>query len=315
MLGVNLVHAAFFRQADPADLIAALTDDLSRARVEVDMIRVSGPAFPGADNRLLALELVEQGLADAALFTAAGEVVQPSEVLRKRPVLVERCTFRPVTKLTVDLLDRARDQFLEVPGVRDGGPVVLAEMSLRDLDPEHAVGHPDFLARADILGSLGYDVLVSRFGAFHELAEYLARSTDAPVGIAVTVPALRRLVDEAAHAALPGGALESVGRLFKRSVTVYAYPDRDPATGRVRVASDVPVPAPWGRLRDLLLDLGRVVPVRGYDASLLSIDTHDVLARLRGGDPAWEGMVPPAVADTIKAGGLFGWRPARAATA
>lgn len=315
VLGVNLVHAAFFRRENPAELIAALMDDLSRARLEVDMIRVSGPAFEGADNRVLALELVEQGLTDAALFTAAGEVVQPSEVLRKRPVLVERCTFRPVTKLTVDLLDRALEQFLEVPGVRESRPVVLAEMTLRDLDPEHEGGHPDFLARADILGALGYDVLVSRFGAFHELAEYLARSTDAPVGIAVAVPALRQLVDEGSHAALPGGALESVGRLFKRSVTVYAYPDRDPDTGAVRTAADAPVPAPWGRLRDLLLDLGRVVPIRGYDESLLSIDTHDVLARLRRGDPSWEGMVPAAVADKIKAGRLFGWRPARALAA
>jgi hypothetical protein len=315
VLGVNLVHAAFFRRDDPAGLIAALADDLSRARVEVDMIRVSGPAFPGADNRLLALELVEQGLTDAALFTAAGEVVQPSEVLYKRPVLVERCTFRPVTRLTADLLDRALEQFLEVPGVRGGRPVVLAEMTLRDLDPEHEVGHPDFLARADILGALGYDVLVSRFGAFHELAEYLARSTDAPVGIAVELPALRQFVDEASHPALPGGALEAVGRLFKRSVMVYAYPTRDPITGRVQTADGDPVPAPWHHLRALLLDLGRVVPIRGYDESLLSIRTSDVLARLRRGDPSWEEMVPAAVAATIKAGRLFGWRPAQAVAA
>jgi hypothetical protein len=310
VLGVNLIHAAFFRRGDPADLISALRDDLPRPRVEVDMIKLSGPAFPGVDHRLLALELVEQGLTDAALFTAAGEVVQPADVLRKRPVLVERCTFRPVTNLTADLLGRARDQFLGVPGVRAAGPVVLAEMTLRDLDPEHAVGHPDFLARADILGALGFDVLVSRFGASHELAEYLARSTDAPVGIAVTLPALRQLLDEAHHRDLPGGALESIGRLFKRSVTVYAHPTRDPDTGRVRTAADVPVPAPWQHLRDLLLDLGRVVPVRGYDAAFLSIDTHDVLARLQRGDPSWEGLVPAAVAATIKAGALFGWRPA-----
>jgi hypothetical protein len=275
------------------------------------MIKLSGPVFPGVDNRLLTLQLVQQGLTDAAMFTAAGEVVQPSEVLYKRPVLVERCTFRPVTKLTVDLLDRALEQFLEVPGVRGNRPVVLAEMTLRNLDPQSNVGHADFLARADILGALGFDVLVSRFDAFHELAEYLARSTDAPVGIAVVLPALRQLLDEASHAALPGGVLESIGRLFKRSVTVYAYPDRDPDTGEVRTAADGPVPPPWDHLRDLLLELGRVVPIRGYDESLLSINTPDVLARLQRGDPSWEELVPAAVAATIKAGRLFGWRPAR----
>jgi hypothetical protein len=190
---------------------------------------------------------------------------------------------------------------------------VLAEMTLRDLDPEHAAGHPDFLARADVLGALGFDVLVSRFGPFHELAEYLARSTDEPVGVAVGLPALREVMAGASHSALPGGALEAAGRLFKRSVTVYAYPARDPATGRILTVADGPVPPPWHHLRDLLLALGRVVPITAYDESLLSTSPHDVLARLQRGDPSWEGLVPAAVAAAIKAEGLFGWRPAPAA--
>jgi len=49
-------------------------DDLSRERIEVDVIKLSGPAFPGVDNRLLSLQLVEQGVTDAAMFTASGEV-------------------------------------------------------------------------------------------------------------------------------------------------------------------------------------------------------------------------------------------------
>jgi hypothetical protein len=238
-------------------------------------------------------------------------VVQASEVLYKRPVLVKRCTFRPFTRLTADLLDRALEQFLDVPSVRSGRPVVLAEMTLRSLDSQPDVGHEDFLARADILGALGFDVLISRFEPFHELAEYLARSTDAPVGIAVELPALQQFLDEASHPALPGGSLEAVGRLFKRSVTVYAYPTRDAATGGIQTAGDSPVSPPWHHLRDLLLDLRRVVPIRDYDESLLSISTHDVLARLQRGDPSWEEMVPAAVAATIKTGHLFGWRPDR----
>ena len=106
VLGVNLLHAAFFHRNDPRELVAALADGLSRDRVEIDMIKLSGPAFRGVDNRLMTLQLVEQNLTDAAMFTASGEVVQPSEVLYKRPVLVERGSFRPATKLTLDLLQR-----------------------------------------------------------------------------------------------------------------------------------------------------------------------------------------------------------------
>ena len=132
VLGVNLIYAAFYRQ-QPAALIGSLMDELSRERVEIDMIKLSGPIFAGVDNRLMSLQLVEQNLTDAAMFTANGEVVQPSEVLHKRPILVERGDFRPVTKLTLDLLQRAREQFIEEPGVLGQRPAILAEMTLRSL--------------------------------------------------------------------------------------------------------------------------------------------------------------------------------------
>ena len=102
MLGVNLIHGAFYLQKDVGGLIAALTGRLVAQRVEIDMIKFSGPAFPGIDNRLMSLQFVERGLTDAAMFTASGDVVQPSEVLHKKPILVERGSFRPATKLTLD---------------------------------------------------------------------------------------------------------------------------------------------------------------------------------------------------------------------
>src|SRR5262249_51750925 len=162
-----------------------LMDELSRERIDLDMIQLSGPAFPGVDNRLMSLELVERGLTDAAMFTARGEVVQPSDVLHKKPILVERGSVRPATKLTLDLLQRAREQFLQEPSVRGQQPVVLAEMTLHSLTPEADVDHTDFLARADVLRALGFDVLVSRFGPYYQLIEYLAGYTDGLIGLAI----------------------------------------------------------------------------------------------------------------------------------
>lgn len=308
VLGVNLIHGAYFRHGEPAALIGSLMDELSRERIDVDMIKLSGPAFDGMDNRLMSLQLVEQGLTDAAMFTAAGEVVQPSEVLYKKPILVERGSFRPVTKLTLDLLEGARAQFLEEPAVKGQEPVVLMEMTLGTLASGAAVDHVDFLARADILGALGYDVLISRFEAYYQLAEYLAAYTDRSIGIAAGLPSIQELADERYYADLGGGMLESTGRLFKRSVKVYAYPALDPASGRVLTIETLPVQAVWRHLRDFLLESGHLVPIRRYDPRLLSIFTKDVLARIQSGDPAWETMVPPVVADTIKSKRLFGVR-------
>ncbi len=312
ILGVNLIYGAFFRRTHPGELLASLTDELSRERVELDMIKLSGSAFPGVDNRLMSLELVERGLTEAAMLTASGEVVQPSEVLYKKPILVERGSFRPATNLTLDLLNRALEQFLQEPGVREQKPVVLAEMTLRSLSPGHNVDHADFLARADILRALGFDVLISRFEPFYQLAEYLAGYTDGLIGIAVGMPTLRQLAaDERYYTDLPGGVLESTGRLFKRSVKMYVYPARDPVSGQIQTVERAPVAPPWHHLRALLLEIGRVEAIRDYDESYLSIRTPDVLARIQSADPSWEGMVPAAVAELIKAKNLFGWQPAR----
>jgi hypothetical protein len=144
VLGVNLVHGAFLRRASITDLIDSLMDELSRERIDIDMIKLTGRTFASMDHRLLSLQLVERGLTDAAMFRANGEVVQPSEVLYKKPILVERGSFRPATKLTLDLLTRALDQFLQEPSVEGQKPVVLAEMTLRSLSANQSLDREIF---------------------------------------------------------------------------------------------------------------------------------------------------------------------------
>lgn len=183
-------------------------------------------------------------------------------------------------------------------------------MTLRSLEPGSDADHRDFLARAEILAALGVDVLISRFDPYYELAEYLAAYTDKPIGLAVGMPTIRQIADERHYTDLPGGVLESAGRLFKRSVTMYVYPTRDPVSGDIVSVERAPIPAPWHHLRNLLLDMGRVEPIRGYDETLLAIQTPDVLRKIESGDPSWEEMVPRTVADIIKAKHLFGWRSA-----
>jgi hypothetical protein len=253
----------------------------------------------------MSLQLVEKAFTDAAMFTADGEVVQPSEVLYKKPILVERGSFRPVTKLTIDLLERARDAFVKEPGLEGQQPVVLAEMTFRNLVPSSEVGHHDFLIRAEILGALGFDVLISRFEQNHQVAEYLAAYTDKPIGFAVGLPTVKKFVEEKFYTGLAGGVLEGVGRLFKRSVKIFVYPARDPQSGSIETIDDVVIPSPWHHLFRLLRKLGRVEAIRSSDEALLSIDPQDVLARIVRGDAAWETMVPGKAVEIIKSKRLF----------
>ena len=46
------------------------------------------------------LHLVKQGMTQAAMFHSNGKLLQPSDALYKKAVLVERSIFRPPTLLT-----------------------------------------------------------------------------------------------------------------------------------------------------------------------------------------------------------------------
>jgi hypothetical protein len=136
--------------------------------------------------------------------------------------------------------------------------------------------------------------------------QYLAGYTDGLIGLAVGLPAVRQVADEGYFTDLPGGVLESAGRLFKRSVKMYVYPTRDPASNEIHTVLQAPIPPPWNHLRDLLLEIGRIVPIHVYDESLLSIHTPEVLEQIQRQDPTWEAMVPAVVAEAIKTKNLFG---------
>src|SRR5204863_7311087 len=196
-------------------------------RLQVDMIKFSGPAYERVDNRLMSLQLVSQGLTSAVMFRADGETVQPAEVFYKKALLVERGSFRPVTYATNDMLDGARRVFLQKCGCREDQLVVLMEMTLENLLSEGQLNHADFLARVDILGTLGRTVLVSRFGEYYRLAAYLSRYTNQMIGLVMGVPSLMEIFDERYYTNLEGGILEALGRMFKSGLTLFVYPAID----------------------------------------------------------------------------------------
>lgn len=310
LIGVNLVYGAFYHRDEPGTLIRSLLDNLTWQRVEVDMIRFDGPAFAGVDNRLAALQLVEGGLTEAAMFTAEGEAVQWDDVLHGRPVLVQRGSFRPVTKATWDVLERASARFVAEEELRGEEPVVLVEMSLRHLTRGDAIDHADFLQRAEMLRALGRTVLVSNFRRFHRLAAYLGRYTDRPIGIALGATKLAELFDESFYNREEGGLLGGMGTLFKNPARLYVYPSLDLATGRTITTENFAVAPRLRHIYDYLLENRFIEGLADFDAEFIRIRSQDVLDAIEAGDPSWEALVPPVIAEVIKRQALFGWRGA-----
>lgn len=307
IVGVNLLHGAFFLFSDPDLLVESLLDGLSTERIEIDMIEFSGIEFRHVDNRVMSLRLVQLGLSGAAMFAADGSVIQPSEALRKRPVLVERGSFRPVTHVNLDMLSSALERFGSQLDP-DDRPLALMELTMGNLLAEGELDLTDFLARADVLAATGQTVLISDYFEFYRLARYLSSATSRPIGIVLGAGSLAQLFDERFYHDLDGGILESFGRLFKNGLKMYVYPLRDPSTGRLTTVDTLEVAPELASLYRFLVDQGSIEQLDRVREDVLSIFSRDVLRLIREGDPAWEKMVPDAVAALIRERGIFGHR-------
>jgi hypothetical protein len=311
VVGVNLLYAAFFVHHEPERLVESLLDRLTTGRIEIDMIELKGIEFRSVDNRLMALKLVQVGLSGAAMFGPDRQVLQPSEVLRKKAILVERGSFRPPTVVNIDMLEAAKAAFAADPAVAQREILTLTELTMANLRAGgDVVDRRDFLARADLLAACGLTVLISDYLAYHRLAAYLAWRTDGRIGIVMGVPSLLDLFDESHYAELPGGILESFGRLFKNDLRLFVYPMlRD---DRVLTVDTVTVSDELQPLFDYLARRGSFVGLDDYKPDYLPILSRDVLKRIPSDDPSWESMVPPEVCELIKKRGFFGYQRGRA---
>jgi hypothetical protein len=312
IVGVNLCFGSFFFHHEPEKLIESLLDKLTTGRIEIDMIEFKGIEFRNVDNRVMALKLVQLGLSGAAMFGAKNEVLQPSEVLYKKAVLVERGSFRPMTYVNLDMIGCALEKFKVDPAVSGKPILALMEITMRNLLAGGTdVDRRDFLARADLLCACGMTVMISDYFQYYRLAQYLSTRTKERIGIVMGVPSLAELFDEKYYTELPGGILESFGRLFKNDLKLFVYPLRRDEVAPLQTVQTLEVKPELRSLYQYLAERGSFVHLDNFKPEFLSIFSRDVLKRIAKGDDTWEQMVPPQVADLIKQRGFFGCVRAR----
>ncbi|QDS90270.1 hypothetical protein CA51_43010 [Rosistilla oblonga] len=305
IVGVNLVHGAFALNHEPELLVDSLLDGLSTSRIEIDMIEFSGIAFRHVDNRLMSLKLVELGLTGAAMFAANGDVLQPSEFFHRKPILVERGSFRPVCNVNLDMLHCAHEKFTQLPSVQGKEVAQVMEITMRNLKAEGEIDLRDFLARADVMSACGMTVLISDYFQYYRLASYLSRYTKESIAITMGAASLLDLFDEKYYAGLEGGILESFGRLFKNDLKIYCYPLRDQTTGEMTTCENLEIKPELQKLYGYLKDRGGINDLDNFNSDCLNIFSRDVLCKIKQGDMSWESMVPPPVADVIKSRSYF----------
>ncbi|KGM06264.1 hypothetical protein LP43_2138 [Methylophaga thiooxydans] len=309
IIGVNLIYGAFHLSHNPDLLVKSLLDNLTTDRIEVDMVDLHGDAFIHVDNRVVSLRLVQLGLSDAAMFSADGKVLQPSEHLRKKNVLVERGRFRPVTHVNIDMLNAARKQFEAEDDSAPEETLSVMEITMHNLrkGDDDSVDIEDFISRADVLEAAGHTVMISDYPEYYRLATYLSRYTNRRIGLTMGAHSLVELFNDEYYTSLNGGILEGFGRLFKNNVKLYIYPYKDTQTDTLFKVDNLKVDAKQTYLYEYLKQGDHIEQINEFNEDYLQIFSPDVLKMITSNTKGWEELVPEVVAEKIKSQKLFGY--------
>lgn len=307
LIGVNLIHAVYFNRHDRAIFVSSLMDGLSTNRIEIDMITVDGPAFKGMDSRLLCLELVKRKLCEAVIFESNGEVLQASDILYKKNVLIVRGGYRPPTNLSLDMLESGLRNFKNtLPNGERDNVIVIPEISMSLLLDRGEVDSEDFLARVDLLGTLGQKVLISNSDTYSDLSQYISKYSKKSVGFVLASYNLEEILNPQKYVDTKLGMLSGLGLLLEPKTKLFIYPACEDDSNELKTIETISMPAELTFLLMYLIEAGFVVDIKDYNPEVVHIWSRKVLKMIQDGTPGWEKMVPKTVAKTVKNKCLFG---------
>ncbi len=230
ILGVNLIHAAFYQLKTEESFFANVAEGLEK-RIEIDYAEVRGPAFEGWDQRALLVQLVRAGLAEAVCFPSSGPPAPPIDVLHKRDVVLAPGSFEHTDpahaaiheRLLASGVEQLRKE-LDEKAPAPSGFFCLSAMPLRDIDPPPEIS--DLLERIDALHMRTQccsGVLVFRERELYSMTALVNRYTKEHVRFILGLSLIVRVWDYR-YTTLAGSFLEALSRLLAQNVRIYAYP-------------------------------------------------------------------------------------------
>ncbi|MGV6832575.1 MAG: TonB-dependent receptor [bacterium] len=305
VLGTNLIYGAFYKYNQPRKLLRYLYDHLDKDQLEIDTINFSGPLYEKVDNRLMSLQLVRNGMTDAVMFAPDGNNVLPARILYKKNILALRGSFRPATKVNMDMYEKSYNMFLKENRVDPNKTKVIFEITLSNLRAEGEIDEQDFMDRAKLLCSQGQTVMISNFKEYYKLVEYFSQYSKNRMGLAMGVNNLVEIFDEKYYRHMSGGILEAFGKLFFKDLRVYLYPMQND-DGTITTSENLKVHPRMKELYKFFKYNGKVVDITDYNPNILNIFSREVLRMIANGEPGWEEMLPEGIAKIIHDQSLFG---------
>lgn len=306
ILGVNLIYGAFYKHDQPKKLLKYLYDHIDKDKIEIDMINFDGPRFKQVDNRLMSLQLLRNDMTEAVMFGPDGNNILSARILYKKNVLALRGSFRPVTKVNMDMYETAKAMFIKSGKVQEDKLETIFEITLSNLKAQGEIDEEDFMHRAELLCSLGQTVMISNFKEYYRLVEYFNNYTKERIGLVMGVNNLVDIFDTKYYTHLSGGILEAFGKLFFKDLRVYLYPMIDKETGELTTSENLKVHPRMKELYKFFKYNGRVIDIEDYDKEVLHIFSREVLRMIAESDESWREMLPPGIAELIDEQNLFG---------
>ncbi|TDF42185.1 TonB-dependent receptor [Alteromonadaceae bacterium M269] len=311
VLGVNLIYAAYYYFEEPKKMIDSLTDNMKPNRIEIDSVEFLGPYFEDVDNRAKNIHLIRSWKTRAIMFNPDGSVAVPADMLYKKNVITIRGSFRPVTKLNVDMIEKGQECFYKLEGVDPENTVAIAEISLNDVHGHDAkVPEKDIISRVQLLNSLGYNVMISDYTRYFSLRAYFRQYTQLQIAIVVGTINVKQIFDEDFYRGVEGGILEGFGKLFPDHTRLFVYPEKG-EDGQPTDFTEVKVPDHLRFLYRHLLENGFLHGIECSDPELFNIFSREILQLLPHGRGDWEKSLPDGVAEEIIANKFFGYKDKR----
>ena len=246
-------------------------------------------------------------MTNAVMFGPDGNNLLPAQVLYKTNILALRGSFRPVTKVNMDMYELAKQMFYNDKSVSEDKVQIIFEITLTNLMAEGEINERDFLDRAELLCSLGQNVMITSFKEYYRLVEYFSEFTRERMALAMGVSNLVQIFDEKYYRHLSGGILEAFGKLFFKDLRVYLYPLKDEETGEIITSENLKVHPRMKELYKFFKYNGKMQDIKDYDPEILDVFSRTVLQMIANGEDGWEEMLPTGISEIIKDHRLFGY--------
>jgi len=311
LLGVNMIYACYNYHDNLEGFVESLLDGI-KGRVEVDMMRLSGPDYRHVNQSLLSLDLVKHGLTEVAMFDAEGLGIHASEFLYKKPLVVVRGHFQPPTIVSQDVLNSSLIQFNQEPDVDEKKARVVAELTLDNLMKDGEISDIDFMERAAAIGSLNYITIISNCSNHQRLINYLQDYKVTKLGLVIGILELKELIEKKYEENKDGRLLVAFGELFTRSISIYVYPAIRENSGELLNLNNLEVPEGMDFLYKYLLESKQLIPIESYNEEILKIFPHDIREKIINNSDGWRDGVPSSVAELIESKGMFSFNTGHA---